>query len=188
MKEYFKNIVNVEFTANMEERLDSIEEGSEPWRKVVRDYYEPLKKDIEFAEQDVEKVTIEDEISEELCPNCGKNLVVKRGRYGKFLACPDYPECKHTQPIVEKLDVKCPKCSEGDVVAKKSRKGNKFFGCSRYPECDYVSWYEPTTEICQKCGSMMHKRYSKAKGTYLACSNDACKATRVIEKTEDDAE
>lgn len=188
MKEYFKNIVNVEFTANMEERLDSIEEGSEPWRKVVRDYYEPLKKDIEFAEQDVEKVTIEDEISEELCPNCGKNLVVKRGRYGKFLACPDYPECKHTQPIVEKLDVKCPKCSEGDVVAKKSRKGNKFFGCSRYPECDYVSWYEPTTEICQKCGSMMHKRYSKAKGTYLACSNDACKATRAIEKTEDDAE
>ena len=188
MKEYFKNIVNVEFTANMEERLDSIEEGSEPWRKVVRDYYEPLKKDIEFAEQDVEKVTIEDEISEELCPNCGKNLVVKRGRYGKFLACPDYPECKHTQPIVEKLDVKCPKCSEGDVVAKKSRKGNKFFGCSRYPECDYVSWYEPTTEICQKCGSMMHKRYSKAKGTYLACSNDACKATRVIEKTEDDVE
>ena len=190
MTEYFKNIVDVEFTAKMEERLDSVEEGDEGWREVVGDYYGPLKKDIDHAEADVQKITIEDEVSDELCPNCGKNLVVKRGRFGKFLACPGYPDCKFTKPIVEKLDVKCPTCKEGDVVGKRSRKGNKFYGCSRYPDCDYVSWYEPTNEVCTECGSLMHKRYSKAKGSYLACSNTECKATQIIpvkeEATEDE--
>ena len=188
MTEYFKNIVDVEFTANMEERLDSIEEGDEGWREVVGDYYGPLKKDIDHAEADVQKITIEDEVSDELCPNCGKNLVVKRGRFGKFLACPGYPDCKFTKPIVEKLDVKCPTCKEGDVVGKRSRKGNKFYGCSRYPDCDYVSWYEPTNEVCTECGSLMHKRYSKAKGSYLACSNTECKATQIIPVKEDATE
>lgn len=188
MTEYFKNIVDVEFTANMEERLDSIEDGEEGWRKIVGDYYGPLKKDIDHAEEDVQKITIEDEVSDELCPNCGKNLVVKRGRYGKFLACPGYPDCKFTKPIVEKLDVKCPTCKEGDVVGKRSRKGNKFYGCSRYPDCDYVSWYEPTNEVCTECGSLMHKRYSKAKGSYLACSNTECKATQSIPAKEEAAE
>lgn len=181
MSEYFKSIVDVEFTANMEERLDSIEEGHAAWRKVVGDYYGPLREDIDVAERDVEKVTIEDEVTDELCPNCGKNLVIKRGRYGKFMACPDYPECKFTKPIVDKLDVKCPKCHEGDVVGKKSKKGNKFYGCSRYPDCDYVSWYEPTNETCHQCSSLMYKRYSKAKGTYLQCSNEQCKVTRALE-------
>ena len=188
MTEYFKSIVDVEFTANMEERLDSIEDGEEGWRKIVGDYYGPLKKDIDHAEEDVQKITIEDEVSDELCPNCGKNLVVKRGRYGKFLACPGYPDCKFTKPIVEKLDVKCPTCKEGDVVGKRSRKGNKFYGCSRYPDCDYVSWYEPTNEVCTECGSLMHKRYSKAKGSYLACSNTECKAIQIIPAKEEAAE
>lgn len=188
MTEYFKNIVDVEFTAKMEERLDSVEEGDEGWREVVGDYYGPLKKDIDHAEADVQKITIEDEVSDELCPNCGKNLVVKRGRFGKFLACPGYPDCKFTKPIVEKLDVKCPTCKEGDVVGKRSRKGNKFYGCSRYPDCDYVSWYEPTNEVCTECGSLMHKRYSKAKGSYLACSNTECKATQIIPVKEEAAE
>ena len=188
MTEYFKSIVDVEFTANMEERLDSIEDGEEGWRKIVGDYYGPLKKDIDHAEEDVQKITIEDEVSDELCPNCGKNLVVKRGRYGKFLACPGYPDCKFTKPIVEKLDVKCPTCKEGDVVGKRSRKGNKFYGCSRYPDCDYVSWYEPTNDVCTECGSQMHKRYSKAKGSYLACSNTECKAIQIIPAKEEAAE
>lgn len=187
MNEYFRNIVNAEFTANMEEQLDSVEEGREPWRKVVGDYYQPLKENVTFAEKDVTKVTIEDEVSDELCPNCGKNLVVKRGRFGKFLACPDYPECKFTKPIVEKLEVACPKCKEGQVVVKKSRKGNKFFGCSRYPECDYVSWYEPTSEICPVCGAMMYRRYSKAKGNYLQCSDEACKTIQLIQKDKEEA-
>ncbi len=181
MSEYFKNVVNAEFTADMEERLDSIEEGTEPWRKIVAEYYAPLRKEIDFADKQVAKVTIEDEVTDQLCPNCGKNLVIKRGKFGKFMACPDYPECKYTQPIVEKLDVKCPKCAEGDVVVKKSRKGNKFFGCSRYPDCDFVSWYEPTIEKCTVCGSLMNKRYSKKKGPYLECSNSECKATRALE-------
>ncbi len=176
MNDYFKSIVNVEFTADMEERLDQIETGSEEWRKVVGDYYGPLKKDIDNAEREVSKVTIEDEVSEETCDVCGKNMIVKKGRFGKFLACPDYPECKFTKPIVEKLDVKCPLCQTGDVVVKKSKKGNKFFGCSTFPECKFVSWYEPTEAKCKKCGSMMYKRYSKAKGTYLQCSNEECKA------------
>ena len=175
MSEYFKDVVNVEFTANMEESLDSIEEGKNEWKKVVGDFYSPLKRDIDHAEKEVAKVTIEDEVTEEICPLCGKNLVVKRGRFGKFLACPDYPECKYTQPIVEKLDVKCPKCSEGDVVIKKSKRGNKFFGCSRYPDCDYVSWHEPTNFKCEKCNSMMFRKYTKAKGAFLECSNPECK-------------
>lgn len=184
MVEYFANVVDAEFTANMEEELDAIEEGKEAWREVVGDYYGPLKKDIDKADKAVTKITIEDEVSEEICPNCGKNLVFKRGRYGKFLACPDYPECKFTKPIMEKLDVKCPKCKEGDVVAKKSRKGNKFFGCSRYPDCDFVSWYEPTNEICEVCGSLMNKRYTKKRGAYLQCSNEECKATRQLPQKE----
>ncbi|PKK39109.1 DNA topoisomerase I [Clostridiaceae bacterium JG1575] len=186
MTEYFKDFVNTEFTAGMEERLDSIEEGSEPWRKVVGDYYGPLMRDVNHAEKEVSKITIEDEVSDEICPQCGKNLVVKRGRFGKFLACPDYPECKFTKPIVEKLDVKCPVCKEGDVVAKKSKKGNKFFGCSRYPECTFVSWYEPTNHHCDRCGTYMVKRYSKAKGSYLQCANEECKATKPLPGKEEE--
>lgn len=188
MTEFFKDVVNVEFTANMEESLDSIEEGKNQWRKVVGDFYGPLKKDIDNAEKEVSKVTIEDEVSDEICPICGKNLVVKRGRFGKFLACPDYPECKFTKPIVEKLDVKCPKCGIGDVVVKKSKKGNKFYGCSRYPDCDYVSWYEPTNFKCEKCGSVMYKKYSKAKGTYLECSNENCKDQKPYPNQEKEKE
>lgn len=188
MTDYFKDVVNVKYTANMEERLDSIEEGKEEWKKIVKDFYTPLKKDIDNAEKEVSKITIEDEVTDEICPLCGKNLVVKRGRFGKFLACPDYPECKFTKPIVEKLDVKCPKCHEGDVVAKKSKKGNKFFGCSRFPECDFVSWYEPTNHICDKCGSYMNKRFTKAKGSYLECSNPECKAIKPLDNEANDKE
>lgn len=177
MNDYFKNIVDAEFTAQMEERLDDIESGSLNWRKVVKDYYDPLKTDIENAEKEVSKVTIEDEVTDEKCDVCGKNMVIKRGRFGKFLACPDYPSCTFTKPLVEKLDVKCPECGIGDVVVKKSKKGNKFYGCSRFPECKFVSWYEPTNEKCPKCGSMMYKKYAKTKGTYLQCSNEECKHT-----------
>lgn len=175
MVDYFKGIVDPEFTAQMETKLDMVEEGKERWKEVVRDFYAPLKKDLDNAEKEVSKITIEDEVSDEKCDVCGKNMVVKRGRFGKFLACPDYPECKFTKPIVVKLNVPCPKCHEGEVVEKKSRKGNKFYGCSRYPECDFVSWYEPTTKKCPKCNTFMYKRYSKAKGNFYQCSNEECK-------------
>ena len=185
MVEYFKGIVDVQFTADMESRLDLIEEGTEQWRDVVGSFYEPLKKDIEFAESKVSKITIEDEISEEICEKCGKHFVIKNGRFGKFLACSGYPDCKNTKPIVERLDVKCPTCHEGDVLQRKSKKGRKFYGCSRYPECNYVSWYEPVKEPCPVCNSLMYKKYSKKEGTYLECSNDECKNKIILkEKAE----
>lgn len=185
MVEYFKEIVDVKFTADMESRLDLIEEGTEKWRDVVGGFYGPLKKDIDFAESKVSKITIEDEISEEICEKCGKHFVIKNGRFGKFLACSGYPDCKNTKPIVERLDVKCPICHEGDVLQRKSKKGRKFFGCSRYPECNYVSWYEPVKEPCPVCNSLMYKKYSKKEGTYLECSNEECKNKIILkEKAE----
>lgn len=185
VSEYFKQIVDVEFTAEMEGRLDSIEAGSEDWRKVVEQFFEPLKKDIETAEREVAKITIEDKVTDIKCDKCGKFMVIKHGRFGDFLACPGYPECKNTKPIVEELDVKCPKC-EGKVVAKRSRKGRKFFGCSNYPDCDFVSWFEPTNEVCKSCGSYMVKKYSKSKGNYLECSNTECKHREYKTEENDD--
>ncbi|MBO1263688.1 type I DNA topoisomerase [Proteiniclasticum sp. SCR006] len=181
MAEYFKDIVDVEFTADMESRLDLIEEGKETWKEVVGSFYNPLKKDIDIAESKVSKITIEDEVTDEICEKCGSHFVIKNGRFGKFLACSGYPECKNTKAIVEKLDVKCPTCHEGDVIQRKSRKGKKFYGCSRYPECKYVSWYEPVKTPCPECGSLMYRRYSKKDGSYLLCSNEDC-GHKIIEK------
>ena len=181
MAEYFKDIVDVEFTADMESRLDLIEEGKETWKEVVGSFYNPLKKDIDIAESKVSKITIEDEVTDQICEKCGSHFVIKNGRFGKFLACSGYPECKNTKAIVEKLDVKCPTCHEGDVIQRKSRKGKKFYGCSRYPECKYVSWYEPVKTSCPECGSLMYRRYSKKDGSYLLCSNEDC-GHKIIEK------
>ncbi|KOF56691.1 MULTISPECIES: type I DNA topoisomerase [Clostridium] len=174
VSEYFKQIVDVEFTADMENKLDNIEEGKENWNKVVDEYFKPLEKSIEVAEKEVAKITIEDEVTDIKCDKCGKNMVIKHGRFGDFLACPGYPDCKNTKPIVEELKVSCPKCG-GKVVVRKSKKGRKFYGCSNYPECDFVSWFEPTDEKCSECGSYMVKKSSKSKGEYLECSNSECK-------------
>ncbi len=174
VSEYFKQIVDVEFTAEMESKLDSVEEGKDNWRKVVDEFYKPLKKSIEVAEKEVSKITIEDKVTDIKCDKCGRNMVIKHGRFGDFLACPGYPECKNTKPIVEELDVECPKCG-GKILVKRSRKGRKFYGCSNYPKCDFVSWAEPVKEKCPVCGSYMVKKYSKVKGNYLECSNSECK-------------
>lgn len=174
VSQYFKQIVDTEFTAEMESKLDSIEDGSENWRKVVGEFFEPLKKSIDIAEKEVAKITIEDKVTDIKCDKCGKFMVIKHGRFGDFLACPGYPECKNTKPIVEELDVKCPEC-EGKVVVKRSRKGRKFYGCSNYPDCKFVSWFEPTNKVCPSCGTYMLKKYNKSKGNYLECSNSECK-------------
>jgi DNA topoisomerase I len=174
VSEYFKQIVDVEFTASMEDKLDFIEDGKNSWTEVVKTFYEPLKESIETAEKEVSKVTIEDKVTDIKCDKCGRFMVIKEGRFGRFLACPGYPECKNTKPIVEELNVKCPKCG-GTILVKRSKKGNKFFGCSNYPDCDFVSWYEPTETKCPVCGTFMYKRWTKAKGEYLECSNEACK-------------
>lgn len=179
VSEYFKQIVDVEFTADMENKLDNIEEGKENWNKVVDEYFKPLEKSIEIAEKEVAKITIEDEVTDIKCDKCGRNMVIKHGRFGDFLACPGYPECKNTKAIVEELKVSCPKCG-GKVVVRKSKKGRKFYGCSNYPECDFVSWFEPSDEKCSECGSYMVKKSSKSKGEYLECSNSDCKHVKEL--------
>ena len=183
MSEYFKQIVDVDFTAEMEKNLDYIEEGTVEWTKVVGEFFEPLKIALDKAEKEVSKVVIEDEVSDVKCDKCGRMMVIKRGRYGKFLACPGYPECKNAKPIVEELDVPCPLCGK-TVVAKKSKRGKKFFGCSGYPECKFVSWNEPVKEKCPKCNSYMVLKYSKKDGNYHQCSNTECSHKEILPKNE----
>lgn len=185
MCDYFKQIVDVDFTAGMERKLDYIEEGSEEWKSVVGEFFAPLQQAIEKAEKEISKVVIEDKVSDVPCDKCGRMMVIKKGRYGTFLACPGYPECKNAKPIVEELDVPCPKCG-GKILVKRSKKGKKFFGCSNYPKCDFVSWNEPIKEACSKCGSYMTIKYSKTKGKQAVCSNTEC--GNVIQLEEDKKE
>ncbi|WP_244833179.1 type I DNA topoisomerase [Clostridium sp. BJN0001] len=183
VSQYFKQIVDVDFTADMEEKLDDVEHGSKDWTKIVDDFYSPLRVAIDKAEKEISKVVIEDKVSDVKCEKCGRFMVIKHGRYGDFLACPGYPECKNAKPIVEKLDVPCPECGK-NIVVKRSRRGKKFFGCSGYPECKFVSWYQPVKEKCPKCGSYMVMKYSKSKGQYVQCSNSECDYKKEMPKEE----
>jgi DNA topoisomerase I len=181
LKEYFKTIVDTEFTAKMENRLDEIEEGTEEWVHVVDDFYKPLSGLIAIAEDKISKITIEEqvEVTDIPCEKCSKNMVIKKGRFGKFLACPGYPECKNTKPLVEELDVSCPKCS-GKVVVRKSKKGRIFYGCNSYPECNYVSWDKPTNEKCPECSTLLIEKNQKG-NKVLKCSNKECSYKQVQE-------
>ena len=178
LKEYFTNIVDVEFTAQMEKNLDEIEGGKENWIEVVDTFYSPLKGLIEVAENKIGKINYEEqvEVTDIKCEKCGRFMVIKKGRFGKFLACPGYPECKNAKPLLEELNVPCPKCG-GKVVVRKTKKGRKFYGCSNYPKCDFVSWYKPTNEKCPECGSILVEKVSKDK-KILACSNKECSYKR----------
>ncbi|WP_195237474.1 type I DNA topoisomerase, partial [Clostridium perfringens] len=184
LSNYFKQIVDTDFTAEMEVKLDNVEAGKESWTHIVDEFFTPLKEDIEKAEKEISKVIIEDKVSDVPCDKCGRLMVIKHGRFGDFLACPGYPECQNTKPIVEEVDANCPLCG-GKILVKRSKKGNRFYGCSNYPECNFVSWYEPTNEKCPECGSYMVKRYSKSKGEYLQCSDKECKYEKIIEKNND---
>lgn len=176
ISQYFTRIANVEFTADMERQLDDVEEGSKNWVDVIDEFYKSFIPELERAEQDIGKINIEEEpeVTTEKCDKCGRYMVIKKGRFGRFLACPGYPECKNTKPLLEELDVECPKCGS-KLVARKTKKGRKFFGCKDYPKCNYMSWYEPVKEKCPECGSNMLKKYSKGKGNILVCSNEDCK-------------
>ncbi|MDM0979347.1 type I DNA topoisomerase [Clostridium perfringens] len=185
LSNYFKQIVDTDFTAEMEVKLDNVEAGKESWTHIVDEFFTPLKEDIEKAEKEISKVIIEDKVSDVPCDKCGRLMVIKHGRFGDFLACPGYPECQNTKPIVEEVDANCPLCG-GKILVKRSKKGNRFYGCSNYPECNFVSWYEPTNEKCPECGSHMVKRYSKSKGEYLQCSDKECKYEKIIEKNNDE--
>lgn len=170
--DYFDIVINEEFTAELEEKLDEIAEGNIEWKKVVNDFYGDFHKLLIKAEEEVEKIEIQDEISDVVCEKCGRNMVVKMGRFGKFLACPGYPECKNTKAIHDIIDVKCPKCS-GDIVRKRTKKGRTFYGCINYPECDFVSWDEPVSEKCPNCGEYMIIKRNRKNET-IKCSNSEC--------------
>jgi len=172
LTEYFGEIVNEEFTADLEEKLDKIEEGKYTWVRVVDDFYKDFYKLLLIAEKEVEEVEIKDEVTDEICEKCGRNMVIKSGRYGKFLACPGYPECKNTKPILDKINVDCPLCN-GEVIRRRSKRGRVFFGCTNYPECNFVSWDEPVKEKCPKCNSYMVIKRNK-KGNTIRCSNKDC--------------
>ncbi|MCI8991329.1 MAG: type I DNA topoisomerase [Eubacterium sp.] len=169
MKEAFGTIVDERFTANMESLLDNIEEGSVNWKTVVRNFYPDLETAVEAAEKDLEKVNIEDEKTDVLCEECGRNLVIKYGPHGRFLACPGFPECRNTKPYYEKTGVKCPQCG-AEVVLKKTKKGRKYYGCEKNPDCDFMSWQKPSSVKCPDCGS-----YTVEKGNKLVCANENCK-------------
>ena len=168
MKESFTTIVDEHFTANMESLLDKVEEGKVNWKTVVSNFYPDLEAAVEIAEKDLEKVKIEDEVTDVICEECGRNMVVKYGPHGKFLACPGFPDCRNTKPYLEKTGIPCPLCGK-EVVIKKTKKGRKYYGCENNPECEFMSWQKPSQKPCPRCGS-----YMVEKGNKLACSNAQC--------------
>jgi DNA topoisomerase-1 len=183
MEQFFPEILNVEFTANMEGDLDHVEEGSEDWVKVLAEFYESFEKRLIFAEEEMKEIEIEDEVSDEICEKCGKPLVYKLGRFGKFLACSGFPECRNTKPIIKDIGVTCPKCHEGKVVERRSKKGRVFYGCDQYPGCDFVSWDRPSTKPCPSCGAWMIEKRNK-QGTKLQCTS--CDHTEAVLDNEDE--
>lgn len=182
LKEYFPDIVDLEFTANMEEKLDRIEEGDMSWKSVVEDFYGPFSQTLAQADQRIGKVQIEDQVSEEVCELCGRHLVIKMGRYGKFLACPGFPECRNTKPLLEKIGSECPKC-HSPLVIRRSKKGRKFYGCANYPECDFVSWELPAPEVCPECRQMMVVKQIRRQKRYV-CTNRACRYSKIAVNDE----
>jgi len=171
MEEYFKEIVDTGFTADMEDKLDEIEVKDVEWKQLIRDFYGPFEKELKHADEKIEKVEIEDQPTDEICEKCGRPMVIKHGRYGEFLACSGYPECKNAKPIVKPIGVPCPVCGK-DIVEKKSRRGRVFYGCSGYPECKKSFWDKPINRKCPKCGELLVEK--KTKTTQYACSNSEC--------------
>ena len=168
MKQSFPSIVDVNFTANMEGLLDMVEEGKVEWKEIIRNFYPDLDEAVKKAEKELESVKIEDEVTDVICEECGRNMVIKYGPHGKFLACPGFPECRNTKPYLEKIGVPCPICGK-DVVVRKTKKGRRYYGCEDNPECEFMSWQKPSTEKCPECGG-----YMVEKGNKLVCANEKC--------------
>ena len=168
MKQSFPAIVDVNFTANMEGLLDKVAEGKVAWKTVIENFYPDLEEAVKIAEKEQESVKIEDEVTDVICEECGRNMVIKYGPHGRFLACPGFPECRNTKPYLEKIGVKCPKCGK-DIVLRKTKKGRKYYGCEDNPDCDFMSWQKPSEQKCSKCGG-----YMVEKGSKLVCMNEKC--------------
>ncbi len=175
LEEYFTTIINIEFTANMEDDLDKVASGQVDWHQAVNKFYGTFAEQLSTAEEKAERVKIEKkiEITDIICEKCGKNMVIREGRYGKFLACSGFPDCKNTQPILNKIGVACAKCG-GDLVQKKSKRGKIFYGCSNYPDCDYVSWDKPIKQLCPECASNLVEKQKKDGSVLIKCSNTEC--------------
>ncbi len=169
MEEFFPEILNVEFTAKLENDLDQIEDGDMDWVKLLDSFYDGFHKRLIVAEEEMKEIEIQDEVSDELCEKCGKHLVYKMGRFGKFLACSGFPDCRNTKPIVKDVGVECPSCKEGKIVQRRSKKGRIFYGCDRYPECEFVSWDKPVNHPCPKCDSLLVEKRTRTKA-HIQCT------------------
>ena len=185
MMEYFGPIIDTAFTALLEDKLDTVEEGGEQWRQILRDFYPPFEKMLNVAENQIEKVEVKDEVSDVQCDKCGAMMVYKMGRFGKFLACPNFPECRNAKPILTYIEAPCPKCG-ARLMEKTSKKNRKFYGCERYPECDFVSWEMPISEKCPRCGSYMVKKRGKHGEEIHLCANETCRYKESVEKQDEE--
>lgn len=183
MKTYFTDIVDIDFTAHMEDRLDEVEMGKEEWKQVIRDFYPGFHEAVENAVDKLAKVEIKDEVTDIICEKCGRNMVIKYGRYGKFLACPGFPECQNAKPFFEEAGVNCPECG-GKVLIKKTKKGRTYYGCENNPECSFMSWNKPTGEKCPKCGSFLEEKGKK--NPKIVCSNEKCGYMKDMEEEKED--
>ena len=179
MMHAFPSIVDVSFTANMESLLDGVAEGKVRWKTIIENFYPDLDAAVKKAEEELEEVKIEDEVTDVICEECGRNMVIKYGPHGKFLACPGFPECRNTKPYLEKIGVKCPMCGK-DVVIRKTKKGRRYYGCENNPECEFMSWQKPSEKKCPQCG-----KYMVEKGNKLLCSNEQCGYTESIKKEKE---
>ncbi len=186
MEQYFRDIVDTEFTAELETKLDKVEEGEMDWKQILRDFYPPFEHTLEIAEQQIEKVEVKEEVSDIPCDKCGAMMVYKMGRFGRFLACPNFPECRNTKPILNYIEAPCPKCG-ARLMEKTSRKNRKFYGCERYPECDFVSWEKPVPDRCPQCGGYMVEKRGRKGEVWHLCANETCRC-RVEAPQENGAE
>jgi len=182
MEEFFPEVLDVEFTAHMEEDLDYVEEGKVDWVKVLSEFYKTFERRLDVAEDEMKEVELQDEIADESCEKCGRHMVYKMGRFGKFLACSGFPECRNAKPIVKDVGVVCPKCKEGRIVERRSKRGRVFYGCDTYPACDFVSWDQPVAEPCPNCGGMLVKKRTR-NGETVQCVD--CSYKREVQEQEE---
>ena len=187
MEKYFTRIVDTEFTANMEEMLDAVEVGKQDWKQILREFYPDFESTLAVAEKEIEKVEVKDDVSDVPCDKCGSMMVYKMGKYGRFLACPNFPECRNTMPILKYIEAPCPQCG-ARLLEKTSRKNRRFYGCERYPECDFISWDKPADEKCPKCGQyMIEKKNNRGEIIHL-CTNESCRYKTTAVRDGDDNE
>lgn len=184
MKERFPNIVNVKFTAKMEKDLDVIEEGKSDWINTLDKFYSDFDKTLKKAKEEMKdvKIALKEDQTDIICEKCGRQMVIKHGRYGRFIACPGYPECDNVKKLIKNIGIKCPKCG-GEIVERKTKKGRAFYGCDQYPNCNFASWDEPVKEQCPQCGAMLYKK--KGKKSKLYCKEESCGYEKVLDNNEE---